>query len=61
MRTAIIGGMRFTNISEEQEAFFRKREAFAKEYCTTKGWTFPPADIAQLMEIREQDGWKKPA
>ena len=60
MRTAVIGGMHISNISEEQEAFLRKREAFAKKYCADKGWTFPPESIEQVLEIRKQEGWKNP-
>jgi hypothetical protein len=37
-----------------------ERHRFNVEYCTAKGWPTDPTKltIAQIMEIREQDGWK---
>jgi hypothetical protein len=37
-----------------------ERHRFIVEYCTAKGWPTEPAEltITQILEIREQDGWK---
>jgi hypothetical protein len=36
------------------------RHQFNVAYCTSRGWPTDPAEltIAQIMEIRERDGWK---
>ena len=38
------------------------RHAFVTEYCKTRGWpdNVECLTIAQILEIREQDGWKNP-
>jgi predicted RNA-binding Zn-ribbon protein involved in translation (DUF1610 family) len=52
--------------TEEQVAHVQQtldaRHIFVTQYCKSKGW---PDDvecltIAQILEIREQDGWKNP-
>ncbi len=38
------------------------RYAFSMSYCRSKGWPEEPAklSIEQILEIREQEGWKNP-
>lgn len=60
-------GMRaFTLCSDEEargfEELARKRAEFALAYMKEKGWgsNVNTISIEELMEIREQSGWKKP-
>lgn len=57
-----IGNIYVVGLSSEQEAFLIARGEFAKEYCRKKGWPVEPEklSIEQIMEIRQQDGWKQP-
>lgn len=38
------------------------RHAFAQRYCQEQGWPSNPREllIEQIMEIRDQEGWKNP-
>lgn len=60
------GGTVFHIGSEEETEHVQKivegRHAFAIAYCKLKGWPEDPEKltIAQIMEIRDQDGWKNP-
>ena len=36
------------------------RHNFSIEYCKNKGWDFENLSIEQILEIRQQDGWKEP-
>lgn len=62
MRTVEINGMTMIGVSPEQETILRGRDKFVRAYCAEKGWGHVESlSIAQIMEIREQDGWKNPA
>ena len=53
-----IGGMKIYGVSLVQETLLRGREVFVKKYCSEKGWNIDDLSIAQIIEIRKQDGWK---
>ena len=40
----------------------RAREAFTQNYCKKKGWpsSYGYLSWAQTLEIRQQEGWKRP-
>lgn len=46
----------------EQERLIAARAAFVVTYCRAHGWPEEPRElsIAQILEIREQEGWKNP-
>jgi len=48
--------------TDAEKEFFKNRAAFAMEYCEKQGWPPNPAEleISQILEIRDQDGWKNP-
>jgi len=54
------GGILVTGANDEQQRVLIGRSAFVQEYCAKKGWCIDHLTIAQLLEIRAQDGWKHP-
>lgn len=48
--------------AEREQAIIDARHAFAIRYATEQGWgkNLNNLSIAQIMEIRKQNGWKKP-
>lgn len=38
------------------------RKKFAEDYCQSRGWPTDANDLTweQIMEIRQQEGWKNP-
>lgn len=60
MRVTQVGGMTVVGMSETQEAFMRKREAFVERYFKERGLTKEAATIQQILEMRKEEGWKNP-
>lgn len=56
-----LGITSFCNTQEDLD-FLNKRADFTEEYCKKIGWPSELDDLSmeQVMEIREQDGWKNP-
>ena len=50
------------SLAPEQEELLRKRAAFVETYCAAKGWSSDASNLSmdQLLEIRDQPGWKNP-
>lgn len=48
--------------AREYEAFMQARHRFVQAYVKEKGWPseIPELSIEQIMEIRNQPGWKIP-
>lgn len=53
--------------AEEHQNFLTARAEFVANYCREKGWPVPgdpgfeeAISFEQIMEIREQPGWKDP-
>jgi len=42
------------------DSFQQKRLEFALNYATDQGWNPKELTMAQIIEIRKQDGWKNP-
>lgn len=59
-----IGRIMLTGTPEENEKhkkLVEGRHKFSQEYIKKKGWGQPDTlSIPQIMEIREQEGWKNP-
>lgn len=60
-----IGSVFHTGTDEEAEAtesLLKRRHRFVVSYCESKGWPTDGAElnIDQIMEIRNQEGWKNP-
>lgn len=47
-------------VSPLTEAIISGRMTFSKKYCAEKGWNIDDLSIEQILEIREQEGWKVP-
>jgi len=60
MRVTQVGGMTVVGMSEDQEAFMRKREAFVARYLQEHGLTQDTITIKQVLKMREEEGWKNP-
>jgi hypothetical protein len=45
--------------SSEVFGIIKGRDEFIKSYCKKKEWK-EPLSIAQVLEIRAQEGWKHP-
>lgn len=60
-----VGGMKVLAMGtdkecDEHEQFMKKREAFVKKFFEEKGWDLKNPSIEQILEVRNQDGWKNP-
>lgn len=58
--TAIhLGGSEETALAQR---LINARHAFVIAYCKSKGWSEVAKELSfdQIMEIREQEGWKNP-
>jgi len=60
MRVVQLGGLTVVGMSEEQEVFMRKREAFVERWMKEHGLTKETATIKQILEMRQEEGWKNP-
>lgn len=61
MKNALnIDYLKVYGVSPVQEAFLRGREVFIKNYCAKKGWDIAELSFEQIIEIRQQRGWKCP-
>lgn len=60
-KTLKIGGITAVNVTAREEQLLRGRDAFVNQYCTEKGWDRNNLVIQQILEIRQQPGWKCPA
>lgn len=60
MRTVQLGNLTVVGMSEEQEAFMRKRAAFVDRYCQEHGFTKETMSIQQILAMRQEEGWKNP-
>jgi hypothetical protein len=45
---------------EQEIALLSARMRFAQEYSAAKGWNFADLKVEQMLEIRDQEGWKTP-
>lgn len=59
-KTISAGGLNINNASQSAENIIIGRDAFVTEYCAAKGWDRNELTIEQIMQIRQQDGWKNP-
>jgi hypothetical protein len=55
-----LGPWRLTDNHSAAEAFTRNREAFVERYCKEHGFTKETMTKKQVLEMREEDGWKNP-
>ena len=55
------GGIVAVGVDDQQVKILTGRQAFVEKYCADRGWDMLNVTIGQLIEIREQSGWKKPA
>ena len=45
---------------EQEIAVLSARMRFAQEYSAAKGWNFANLKVEQMLEIRDQEGWRSP-
>ena len=55
----LYGGMTVEGGSAELQRLLILRSGFSEVYAKTKGWAWP-LSLEQVMEIRSQEGWKRP-
>jgi hypothetical protein len=55
-----LGTWRLTDNHSAAEAFTREREAFVERYCQEHGFTKETMTKKQVLEMREEEGWKNP-
>ena len=55
----LFGGVTVHGGTPDVNNILAGRSAFIEAYCEAKGWT-EPLTITQVLEIRQQDGWKNP-
>lgn len=53
-----IGGFTIVGASDEAKNVFQSRDVFINKYCAEKGWDKENLSFPQILEIRDQDGWK---
>jgi hypothetical protein len=46
--------------TQSQHILLRKRGEFVQSYCQEKGWNPEALTVEQVLEIRNQPGWKNP-
>lgn len=48
--------------ADRTKAILHARRAFTLKYCQEQGWPSNPREllIEQVMQIRDQEGWKNP-
>jgi hypothetical protein len=46
---------------EQEIAVLSARMQFAQKYSAAKGWNFGGLKVEQMLEIRNQEGWRAPA
>jgi hypothetical protein len=46
---------------EQEIEVLSARMRFAQEYSAAKGWNFADLKVEQMLEIRDQEGWRTPA
>jgi len=46
---------------EQEIAVLSARMRFAQKYSAAKGWNFANLKVVQMLEIRNQEGWRTPA
>jgi hypothetical protein len=46
---------------EQEIAVLSARMRFAQVYSAAKGWKFANLKVEQMLEIRDQEGWRTPA
>lgn len=56
----LTGGIEVEGGTPEVRDLLRKRSDFIAKYCAERGWDPEKLEIAQVLEIRRQEGWKKP-
>ena len=44
----------------QEIAVLSARMRFAQEYSAAKGWNFADLKVDQMVEIRDQEGWRTP-
>ena len=44
----------------EQEVFLAARGRFVTQYCLSQNWDRDNLTIKQILEVRNQEGWKNP-
>ena len=60
MRTTQIGNMTVIGMTEDQEIFMKKREAFVQRYLKEHNVDVKTMSIQQVLEMRKEEGWKNP-
>lgn len=53
---------RWLTLMGETQDISELRKKFAEDYCQSRGWPTDANDLTweQIMEIRQQEGWKNP-
>ena len=46
---------------EQEIAVLSARMRFAQKYSAAKSWNFADLKVEQMLEIRDQEGWRTPA
>lgn len=46
--------------ANELQASIDARHAFVQKYCQEQGWDSTNLSINQVLQIRQQEGWKNP-
>jgi hypothetical protein len=54
-----VGGI-VLHVPASQLPTLKARDAFVRKYCAERGWDPEHISIEQLLDIREQEGWKNP-
>jgi hypothetical protein len=54
------GGVVAVGATDEEAKLLRARAAFVEQYCKERGWDMLNLTIPQLLEVRDQEGWKNP-
>lgn len=54
------GGIQFSGLSEKEAEIVRGRAEFVARYFAMKGWDVNDPTIEQVLETRQQPGWRNP-
>ena len=55
------GGLTVVWVSDRDAKILNGRRVFVEKYCGDRGWDMLNLTIEQLLEVRNQPGWKNPA
>jgi hypothetical protein len=46
--------------ADDMKATIEGRHAFIQKYCQEQGWNSSNLSMQQVLQIRQQEGWKNP-